>query len=122
MLSTVGPRASRARTGYVSDGTVCITKRWLAIFLSAYLIYSPLNQSPYKERPQTVPIDLDNPRDPFVHVHVCVHCGSAFGRDEFGDRAQTTGIYLCPKCGVESPLNIEIRAADTLGNASGNAD
>lgn len=50
----------------------------------------------------------------FIHVHVCVHCGGAFRREQFEDRAQTTGIYLCPKCGVESALNLEIRANDTL--------
>ena len=66
--------------------------------------------------------DLGKPHDPFVHVHVCLHCGNAFRREEFEDRAHTTGIYLCPKCGVESALNIEIRAVDALENASGNAD
>jgi len=57
-----------------------------------------------------------------IHVHVCLHCGGASRREEFEDRAYTTGIYLCPKCGVEGPLNIEIRAADALENASGNGD
>ncbi len=66
--------------------------------------------------------DSENANDPFLHVHVCVHCRSAFRREEFEDRAHTTGIYLCPKCGVESPLNIEIRAADTLEKDSGKAD
>lgn len=60
--------------------------------------------------------------DPFVHVHVCVHCGGAFRREEFEDRAHTTGIYLCPKCGLEGPLNIEIRAADILEEDSGKVD
>ncbi len=66
-----------------------------------------------------------NPGKPIhslLHVHVCIHCGSALRREEFEDRAQTTGIYLCPKCGVESPLNIEIRAADSFDKDSGKAD
>jgi predicted RNA-binding Zn-ribbon protein involved in translation (DUF1610 family) len=44
-----------------------------------------------------------------LHFHVCVHCGSAFRREELEGRAHATGIYTCPKCGVEGPLNIEIR-------------
>ena len=68
-------------------------------------------------------IDDPNTRTfPLIHVHVCIHCASAFRREEFEDRAATTGIYLCQKCGVECPLNIEIRAVDTLENPSGNAD
>lgn len=56
--------------------------------------------------------------DSFIHVHVCVHCGGVFRREEFEDRAQTTGIYPCSKCGKEGPLNIEIRAIDALENDS----
>ncbi len=67
-------------------------------------------------------IELGKPRDPFVHVHVCVHCGGAFRREEFEDGAQTTGIYPCAKCGKEGPLNIEIRAVDTLENNSVKTD
>ena len=66
--------------------------------------------------------DLSKPNDPYIHMHVCVHCGSAFRREDFEDRANTTGIYLCSKCGVEGPLNIEIRATDTLKEDAGNAD
>ena len=44
-----------------------------------------------------------------LHFHVCVHCGSAFRREELEGRSHTTGIYPCPKCGIEGPLNIEIR-------------
>jgi len=57
--------------------------------------------------------------DPFIHVHVCVHCGTAFRREDFEDRAHTTGLYPCKKCGMEGPLNIEIRAVDMLESASG---
>lgn len=64
--------------------------------------------------------DLANPS--FIHVHVCVRCGSVSRREEFKDQAQTTGIYPCPKCGKEGPLNIEIRTVDTLENDSGETD
>ncbi|MDR3722869.1 MAG: hypothetical protein P4K83_00075, partial [Terracidiphilus sp.] len=46
---------------------------------------------------------------PLLHVHVCVHCGSAFRREVFTGRAITSGVYRCPNCGIEGPLNIEIR-------------
>jgi predicted RNA-binding Zn-ribbon protein involved in translation (DUF1610 family) len=45
----------------------------------------------------------------FSHFHVCVHCGSAFRREEFTGRAITSGVYCCPNCEIEGPLNIEIR-------------
>lgn len=59
---------------------------------------------------------LNQPNGPLIHVHICIYCGSAFRREDFESRAQTTGIYLCTKCGKEGPLNIEIRAVDTLEN------
>jgi predicted RNA-binding Zn-ribbon protein involved in translation (DUF1610 family) len=43
------------------------------------------------------------------HFHVCIHCGSVFRREEFEGRALTSGVYLCPKCGLEGPLNVVIR-------------
>ena len=44
-----------------------------------------------------------------LHFHVCVHCASPFRREEVEGRVHTTGLFLCPKCGTEGPLNIEIR-------------
>jgi hypothetical protein len=32
-------------------------------------------------------------------------------------RPHTTGIYPCPKCGIEGPLNIEIRKGPSLKRA-----
>jgi predicted RNA-binding Zn-ribbon protein involved in translation (DUF1610 family) len=69
-----------------------------------------------------VSIEIDNSHDPLVHVHVCVHCGGASRREQFEDRAQTTGIYRCSKCGKEGPLNIEIRAVATVENGSGETE
>jgi predicted RNA-binding Zn-ribbon protein involved in translation (DUF1610 family) len=56
--------------------------------------------------------DSNVPQPRFEHFHVCVQCGGAFRREEFGARAITSGIYTCPKCGHEGPLNVEIRAVE----------
>jgi predicted RNA-binding Zn-ribbon protein involved in translation (DUF1610 family) len=53
--------------------------------------------------------DTNSSHSSLLHFHVCVHCGSAFQREVFEGRALTSGIYLCPKCGLEGPLNVEIR-------------
>jgi predicted RNA-binding Zn-ribbon protein involved in translation (DUF1610 family) len=50
-----------------------------------------------------------------LHVHVCVHCGSVFRREQLEGRPNTTGIYPCSKCGIDGPLNIEIREIDATG-------
>ena len=54
----------------------------------------------------------------FSHFHVCIHCGSAFRREEFTGRAITSGVYHCPKCGLDGPLNIEIREVQEPGEQS----
>jgi len=56
--------------------------------------------------------DSNVPQPRFEHFHICVHCGGAFRREEFGARAITSGIYTCPKCGHEGPLNVEIREVE----------
>ncbi len=53
--------------------------------------------------------DSDEHKPELNHFHVCVHCGSAFRREEYEGRALTSGVYLCPKCGLEGPLNVVIR-------------
>lgn len=52
---------------------------------------------------------LDEPHPHLLHFHVCKYCGTATRREEFEGRALTSGILLCPKCGIEGPLNVEIR-------------
>ncbi len=47
-----------------------------------------------------------------MHFHVCIHCGSALNRELFEGRALTSGIFHCPKCGLDGPLNVEIREVD----------
>jgi predicted RNA-binding Zn-ribbon protein involved in translation (DUF1610 family) len=56
-----------------------------------------------------VPTDPNKPIHSLLHVHVCVHCGSTIRREELEGRAHTTGIFPCPNCGAEGPLNLEIR-------------
>jgi predicted RNA-binding Zn-ribbon protein involved in translation (DUF1610 family) len=52
--------------------------------------------------------------DQLIHVHVCVHCGTIFRRETFEGRALTSGIFTCPKCGDEGPLNVEVRNIEEL--------
>lgn len=48
-------------------------------------------------------------RPTILHFHVCVHCGSAFRREDFVGRTLTSGIFHCTKCDLDGPLNVEIR-------------
>jgi hypothetical protein len=52
--------------------------------------------------------DTNEPQSSLLHVHVCLHCASAFRREEVEGRVHTTGLFVCPKCGREGPLNVEI--------------
>jgi hypothetical protein len=47
-----------------------------------------------------------------LHFHVCIHCKAAFRREDVEGRVHTTGLFICPKCGKEGPLNIEIHEVD----------
>lgn len=67
-------------------------------------------------REMTVKPELANPPESLIHVHVCVHCGSAFRREEVEGRVHTTGLFICPKCGKEGPLNVEIHEIDGDGS------
>jgi predicted RNA-binding Zn-ribbon protein involved in translation (DUF1610 family) len=49
-----------------------------------------------------------------IHVHVCVHCGAISRRETFEGRALSSGIFTCPKCGEEGPLNLQIRTTEEL--------
>lgn len=53
-----------------------------------------------------------------LHFHVCTHCGEQFRREEVEGRVHTTGLFLCPKCGKEGPLSIEIREVDAVESQS----
>ena len=52
--------------------------------------------------------DLNQDSRPLIHVHVCTACGGAFRREAFEGRMHTTGIFQCPSCGTQGPLNLEI--------------
>jgi predicted RNA-binding Zn-ribbon protein involved in translation (DUF1610 family) len=64
-----------------------------------------------------VPIDPEKTKHLLLHVHVCIHCGSAIRREELEGRAHVTGIFTCPRCGFEGPLNLEIREMDVFDSA-----
>jgi len=54
----------------------------------------------------------NSPPAGLLHFHVCLHCRSPFRREEVEGRVHTTGLFVCPKCGKEGPLNIEIHEID----------
>lgn len=65
-----------------------------------------------KEGTSPMTNDSNVPQPRFEHFHVCVQCGGAFRREEFGARSITSGIYTCPKCGHQGPLNVQIREVE----------
>lgn len=58
--------------------------------------------------------DAYQPNRLLLHVHVCIHCGTPFRREEVEGRVHTTGLFVCPQCKAEGPLNIEIREVDDM--------
>ena len=44
-----------------------------------------------------------------THLHVCVHCGHPRRRKEVEGLEVNSGILHCPSCGLDGPLNIEVR-------------
>jgi len=46
-----------------------------------------------------------------MHVHVCVRCGHARRREEITGQEMASGIFQCPNCDSNGPLNVEIRGA-----------
>lgn len=52
-------------------------------------------------------LDINDAR--LIHFHVCVHCGHPRRRDEVEGLEVNSGILHCPACGLEGPLNIEVR-------------
>lgn len=43
-----------------------------------------------------------------IHVHVCVRCGHARRREEITGPEMASGIFQCPRCDSNGPLNVEI--------------
>jgi hypothetical protein len=55
-------------------------------------------------------LDESNPALPMLFpAHVCTRCGGVSRREALEGRMHLTGIFRCPKCGAEGPLNLEIR-------------
>ena len=52
---------------------------------------------------------LDESDSGLVNLHICIHCGHARKRKDVEDREVGSGILHCPKCGLDGPLNIEVR-------------
>ena len=46
-----------------------------------------------------------------MHVHVCVRCGHTRRREEVTGQEMASGIFQCPNCDSNGPLNVEIRGA-----------
>lgn len=53
--------------------------------------------------------DRNTNKSGLLHVHSCVHCGTMFRRESFEVRALTSGVFHCPRCMHEGPINVEIR-------------
>jgi predicted RNA-binding Zn-ribbon protein involved in translation (DUF1610 family) len=59
-------------------------------------------------------ISDDGVRPMLMHVHVCIHCGHPGIREEVESAEVTSGTLHCPKCGLDGPLNIEIRESPAV--------
>lgn len=49
-----------------------------------------------------------------VHVHVCIHSGHLLRWEQVDSQQVGSGIFHCPKCDLDGPLNLEIRDASQL--------
>jgi transcription elongation factor Elf1 len=54
-------------------------------------------------------VTLDQSEALLAHLHVCIHCGHSRTREDVESREVSSGILHCAKCGLDGPLNIEIR-------------
>ena len=52
---------------------------------------------------------LDGRDAGLIHLHTCIHCGHTRRREEIKIAEIRSGIFACPDCGQDGPLNIEIR-------------
>lgn len=56
---------------------------------------------------------LDENDSGLVHLHTCIHCGQVRYREDISDHEINSGILHCPSCGMDGPLNVEIRKSAT---------
>lgn len=57
------------------------------------------------------PISNGHCSSELVHLHVCVYCGHARKREDISGREMGSGVFHCPLCESDGPLNVEIREA-----------
>jgi len=60
-------------------------------------------------RPADEKLQVEAKRVQLMHVHVCPHCGYLLRREEVDGRQVASGMFHCPKCDLDGPLNMEIR-------------
>lgn len=58
-------------------------------------------------------IGLDSRNIFMIHIHTCIHCGHVRYREDIGDHEINSGILHCPGCGMDGPLNVQIRKSPT---------
>jgi hypothetical protein len=63
--------------------------------------------------------DLQPPQ--FELYRICIHCDSAFRREELSGRAIASGLYTCPECGLDSPLIVEVREIEASDGSKNNS-
>jgi len=52
-----------------------------------------------------------------MHYHQCARCGHLSRREDHTVRAIASGIYTCPQCSHEGPLNIRIAEEESASIA-----
>jgi transcription elongation factor Elf1 len=53
--------------------------------------------------------DSNKGKTDLIHLHTCIHCGQMRYREDIGDHEINSGLIHCPGCGMDGPLNVEIR-------------
>lgn len=54
----------------------------------------------------------ENGCGPKTHLHVCASCGHTRRREQVSTSEIGTGVFHCPNCDAEGPLNVEIRRSE----------
>ena len=76
---------------------------------------SPFNDRSGFAEELVVAVDGPSPKSQcpseLLHLHVCVYCGHARKREDISGREMGSGIFHCPLCESDGPLNVEIREA-----------
>ncbi len=46
---------------------------------------------------------------PLIAVHVCRSCGAVVRRSDAAGAPNASGIFRCPVCSAEGPLNLQVQ-------------